>query len=245
MEEQKNDDKSITLKTSTLWKIGTFVFLGLFIISLMTGGFGIKKSNEITGAVVQPTAPSAPTAPTPTVKVTIDKDDPVLGDPKAEISIVEFSDFQCPFCERAFTGAIKDLKESSYFKNGEVNLVFKQLPLTSIHPFAQKAAEASVCAYKQGKFWEYHDTLFENQAALDVASLKKYAADLKLDTKKFDTCLDNGEAVDKVTKDTNLGTSAGVRGTPFFAIMNKDGETQTISGAYPFANFETAIKALQ
>ena len=95
--------------------------------------------------------------------VQIEDNDPILGDANAGISIVEFSDFQCPFCGRVHTDALADFKQSSYFTNGEVNLVYKQFPLSSIHPFAQKAGEASLCAHDQGMFWEYHDTLFANQ----------------------------------------------------------------------------------
>ena len=249
MEEKNNsEEKTITLKKSTVWQITTFVFLGLLIISLFTGGFGLKGNSIPTGAVVVPTgaAPSQPqVAPSGDVKVSIEKDDPILGDPKAGISIIEFSDFQCPFCERAESGAIADFKSSDYFKNGQVNLVYKQFPLTSIHPFAQKAAEASECARQQGNFWEYHDVLFANQETLDVPSLKKYAADLKLDTKKFDTCLDSGGAVEKVKRDSTLAQNAGGTGTPYFVFINKAGKTQTVIGAYPFASFEAAIKALQ
>ena len=126
-----------------------------------------------------------------------------LGDKNAEISIVEFSDFQCPFCVRAFSGAVTDFKSSSYFTDGKVNLIFKQFPLTSIHPYAQKAAEASLCAGDQGQFWEYHDTLFANQQVLDETSLKSYAQQLGLDSAKFNNCLDNDEKEQEVKKKLN------------------------------------------
>ena len=238
MEEQsKSSDGTVTLKKSTIWKISTFVFAGLFIISLFTGGFGLG-SNDITGGVV---APSNPT-PTPTLNVNakdfVGNDDPILGDPNAKITIVEFSDFQCPFCKRAADDAVKQLIDSDYFKDGDVNLVFRDFPLTSIHPFAQKAAEAGQCAYDQEKFWEYHDLLFANQGALDTASLKQYATDLELDTDKFNECLDSGENKDEVAKDLEDAQKAGGRGTPYFIVGNVP-----VSGAQPFSAFEAAIQA--
>ena len=240
MEEEKVEN--ITLKKSTLWKLGAVVFGILFVLSLFTGGFrGSGGSGSGTGTV--PAEKVA--APTGNVKVSVDKTDPVLGDANAEVSIIEFSDFQCPFCARAHTGAMTEFKNSKYFKNGEVNLVYKHFPLSSIHPNAQKAAEASVCAQNQGKFWEYHDMLFEKGTnALDVVSLKSYAVSLGLDTGKFNNCLDSGDASGKVSNDMKQATDAGGRGTPYFVLINNDGETQVVSGAQPWPNFEAAIQSL-
>lgn len=238
------EGSTITLKKTTLWKVGTFLFLGLFVLSLFNGGFSFGDGGP-TGAAIVPTGGDTVPAPSGSVKVSITDADPVLGDADADITIVEFSDFQCPFCARAFTGSLAEFKESSYFKDGEVNLVYKHLPLTSIHPFAQKAAEASECANRQGKFWEYHDTLFTNQQSLDIASLKNYAGQVGLDTGTFNSCLDNDEAAAKVRKDLGEATAAGGRGTPYFVLINGDGDTQTVSGAVPWANFEAAITALQ
>ncbi len=240
-----SEEGTVTLKKSTIWKISTGVFAVLFIISLFTGGFGISSNDSPTGAAVAPTAPSAPSAPT-NVKVTVDKDDPILGEKDAKISIVEFSDFQCPFCARAATGAVAEFKNSDYFKNGEVNLIYKDFPLNSIHTFAQKAAEAAQCAYDQDKFWEYHDKLFENQRALTVDDLKKYATDLELNTGDFNECLDSGKYIKEVNADLSAATAAGGQGTPYFVIVNnKNGKAQGVSGAVPFANIENAIKAVQ
>ncbi|MEM3067362.1 MAG: thioredoxin domain-containing protein [Thermoplasmata archaeon] len=246
--DMEEKETSITIKKSTLWKVGTFVFLGLFIISLFTGGFnGILSGWSSTGKVIaNPTANPTPNLPSNgDIQVKVAADDPVLGNKNAEITIVEFSDFQCPFCARVQTGALAEFKNSNYFKKGQVNLVYKHFPLNSIHPQAQKAAEAAECANRQGKFWEYHDKLFENQNALDIASLKQYATQVGLDTAKFNKCLDNGEATAEVNKETSEATAAGGRGTPYFVLVNKDGETQAISGAVPWANFEAAIKALK
>ena len=234
--DDSEENATITLKKSTVWKMAAFVFAGLFIVSLF-GGFGDG------GGGIEP--PTGDVIAPGNVRITIADDDPVLGDEDAPISIVEFSDFQCPFCARAASGAVADFKNSDYFKNGEVNLVFKQFPLNSIHPQAQKAAEASECAHDQGKFWEYHDLLFLNQQALDIVSLKAYALQLGLDQATFDSCLDSGAKTESVNADTAAAAAAGGRGTPYFVIVNEDGDTQAVSGAVPWANFEAAITSLQ
>lgn len=231
-------DDTIKISKSALWKVSTFVLvIALVVVLIVTSGGGSPSGN-----VVNPDS-AAPT--TAGVKVQIEENDPVLGNPDAKVTIVEFSDFECPFCERAYSGAIADFEQSDYFTSGKVNLVYKHLPLNSIHPDAQKAAEAAECANRQGKFWEYHNTLFENQQYLDVSSLKKYAANLGLDTAEFNSCLDGNEAKAEVQKETTQATTAGARGTPYFVVINTaTGDTQVVSGAVPFAQFEAAINAV-
>src|SRR3989344_928402 len=204
MTDEKKEE-TITIKTSALWKFGTFVFAILFFLSI----FGAFNGN---GKVIKEIIPSdnAPSV-SGNLKVEIEANDPVLGNPNAEISIVEFSDFQCPFCERVYSGALTDFKDSDYFKNDQVNLIYKQFPLTSIHPQAQKAAEASLCANEQGKFWEYHDLLFANQDALDEPSLKSYAVQLGLNTGNFNTCLDGDKMKSEVSKESTQASVAGGR----------------------------------
>lgn len=231
-------EEHISIKKSTLWKVGTFVFAALFIVVLIVGSSGNPTGKTVDANNQDPTGGK--------VVVSIDNDDPVLGNPDARISIVEFSDFECPFCGRVAFDALTDLKSSSYFKDGEVNLVYQHFPLNSIHPDAQKAAEASECANNQGKFWEYHDILFANQQALDTTSLKAYASQIGLNQEEFDSCLDNGEEKAEVNSDLTAATKAGGRGTPYFVIVNHDSdETTTVSGAVPWANFESAIKSIQ
>jgi protein-disulfide isomerase len=119
----------------------------------------------------------------------------------------------------------------------QVRIVYKDFPLDNIHPHARKAAEAARCAGEQGKYWEYHDILFANSTALDPTNLKKFAADLKLDTGRFDTCLEGSKYASAVAKDQAEGTQAGVGGTPAFFI---DG--RPLSGAQPFASFQDLIE---
>jgi protein-disulfide isomerase len=112
------------------------------------------------------------------------------------------------------------------------------LPLTSIHQYAQKAAEATECADEQGKFWEYHDLVFANQSAIDVDSLKGYAGQLGLDTGTFDECLDSGEQNSEVEKDLEDARASGASGTPAFFING-----ELVSGAQPFSAFQEIIDA--
>ena len=242
-EHHKEGEGTITLKKGTLWKGAAVIFGLLFLISI-TGVF--DGGGSANGNVVVDTGSHQNPGTTGSVRVQIEDNDPVLGDPDAGVSIVEFSDFQCPFCARAATGALTDLKNSDEFKNGDVNLVYKHFPLNSIHPHAQKAGEASLCAHEQGQFWEYHDTLFENQHSLTTDSLKSYAAQLGLDTAAFDSCLDGNDFRSEVNKETAQATAAGGRGTPYFVVVNNDnGDTQTVSGAVPFSSFQAAISAVQ
>jgi protein-disulfide isomerase len=237
--------EQFTIKKETLWKVIAFVFAALWLFTLY-GSDSMGSGNAPTGNNnLAQVPPSVQNPPTSNIKVTIDDTDPILGDKNAEITIVEFSDFQCPFCARAANGAVAEFKQSSYFKNGEVNLVYKHFPLSSIHPDAQKAAEASACAQDQGKFWEMHDIIFANPQQMNVASLKSYAGQLGLNQGDFDSCLDEGKKAGKVANDLKQAGEAGGRGTPYFVITNKDGETTVVSGAQPWVNFEAAIKTLQ
>jgi protein-disulfide isomerase len=177
----------------------------------------------------QPTGNSQPTKTGPTISLTgkIPR-----GNVSAPITIVEYSDFQCPFCKRVQPTLDQLLKDY----NGKIKLYYKHFPLNQIHPYAQKAAEASECAADQGKFWEYHDKLFENQNALDIQSLKKYAAELGLDTNKFNSCLDNGDKASQVNTELQEGISNGVSGTPTFFINGIE-----LVGAQPYDAFKQII----
>lgn len=167
-------------------------------------------------------------------------DDPTLGDPAAPVTIVEFSDFQCPFCGRFWQQTLPTIKEK-YITTGKVKFVYRDFPIASIHSEAEKAAEAAECADEQGKFWEYHDRIFQGQDELSVASFKRWATELGLDTNRFTECLDSGKYADEVAKDFQDGQAAGVTGTPTFFING-----ERLVGALPLAQFESAIEdALQ
>ena len=173
-----------------------------------------------------------------------------LGPEDAEIEIVEFSDFECPYCGAAmgtheglmsqfksrdpsWEAAIPKLKELA--EQGKIKLVFRHFPL-SFHQTAMPSAIASECAGEQDKFWEYHDVLFENQESLTATNLKKFAADLGLDTTQFNTCLDSEKYKAKVQQDMADGQGYGVSGTPAFFVNG-----QLLSGAQPFNAFGSLL----
>ncbi len=135
---------------------------------------------------------------------------PFHGPADAPVTIVEFSDFECPYCQ-AMLGTIKNVQETYGEK---VRLVYRQFPLNSIHPNAQKAAEASLCANDQGKFWEMHDLMFEDQRGLSVEALTKKAESLELDGPTFEECLTSNKYAEQVKQDVMDGTVVGVTGTP-------------------------------
>src|SRR5882724_2993317 len=168
----------------------------------------------------------------PRVEVAVDSAR-VRGNPKAKVMIVEFSDFQCPYCGRV-EGALKSVLAKH---QDTVALAFRDYPLTQIHPFAQGAAEASRCAGEQGKFWEYHDLLFADQGNLDRNGLIAKAAKLQLDAKQFDACISSEKFKAAIQQDNQEGMRAGVNGTPGFFINGV-----FLSGAQPEAVFEKAIE---
>ena len=172
----------------------------------------------------------------PQIQVSAD-DDPVLGNPDAPVTIIEFSDYQCPFCRRFWQQTLPLIKQN-FIDTGKVKLVYRDFPL-NFHQYAQKAAEAAECAGEQGKYWEYHDILFERQAewsAQGVQKFKDYAVELGLDLEQFSSCLDSGKYAQEVQKDYQDGISYGVRGTPTFFINGVK-----IVGAQPYQTFETVI----
>jgi len=181
------------------------------------------------------TPPPVPTvSPVPAPGPTVD-DDPARGPQDAPVTMIEFSDFQCPYCARFFRDTLP-LILGNY--GDRVRFVYRDFPLTSIHSLAQKAAEAAECADDQGAFWKYHDLLFENQSALDEESLKGYAASLGLDTVAFNDCLTSGKYTAEVRKDVQDGLAAGVQGVPTFFINGVP-----IAGAQAYPVFEDAIEA--
>jgi protein-disulfide isomerase len=180
------------------------------------------------------------------VVLTLDGE-PAKGDKSARVVLVEFTDYQCPFCGRYVRDAYAQI-EAEYIKTGKLRYVIREFPLESIHPQAFKAAEAALCAGDQGKYWEMHDRLFANQRALAPEQLSAHAQAVGADGAKFDECLQRGVKVAKVRKDLDDGLKAGVTGTPAFFVGVADGGTvkvaRVVKGAVPFAAFKEAIDAV-
>lgn len=215
------------------------IFAGCLVIAAAiygSGGVTIGGGREATDLPsVAGEEGTKPSAGAEGVNISAD-DDPYLGKEDAPVTIIEFSDLECPFCERFHTQTFPQIK-SQYIDTGKVKFVYRDFPLP-MHTNAQKAAEASECADEQGKFWEYIDLIFANQASLSLASLKSWAGSLGLNTSDFNKCLDSGRYADEVKKDLADGQAAGVQGTPAFFVNG-----QLVSGAQPFESFQSLIEA--
>ncbi len=186
----------------------------------------------------------------PLENVVINTSGPAVGEANAKITMVEFSDFQCPFCGRYSTQTMSQVVDA-YVKTGKVKYVFRNFPLDQLHPNASKAAEAAACAGDQGKFWEAHDRFFKNQSALDSKEMVGHATVLGLDVPKFQQCVESGKYTAKVKADQAEGSKFGVKGTPtfFFGLTDpKDPSkilaVKLLSGAVPFDNFKDVIEGL-
>ena len=168
----------------------------------------------------------------PRTPVEVADGDPVSGPAGAPVEIVEFSDFQCPFCQR-LTGTLDRLK-AEY--GDDVRLVFKDYPLPN-HAQAFKAAEAGLCANAQGRFWELHDAMFAQQDELEVDDLKRRAGELGLDQAAFDACLDSGRFAEQVNADLRYGQAIGVQSTPTVFINGR-----AVMGAAPYSVFDEIVR---
>ena len=176
------------------------------------------------------------------------KDDHIYGDPNAPISLVEYSDYECPFCKR-FHPTAKQLVDNN---PGKVNWVYRYFPLQFHNPGAQKEAEAAECAAELGgndAFWRYTDTIYErttsNGKGFPIANLVPLAKEIGLDTDTFKTCLDSGKMAKRVEQDLQNGAAAGVSGTPAnILIKHATGQVVVASGALPLVNLQTSLNGL-
>ena len=222
------------------WKTTTVVLIILLAVFVWrSGNVSAPGNGGAAGAAVAapaaPSAPSAPSAPPVDMKALLD-DDAVKGDPKAPVTIIEWSDYECPFCGRFYTETFGQIDEQ-YIKKGKVKLVYRDFPL-SFHQQAQKAAEAAECAGEQGKYYEMHNLLFEQGVQGGVPGFKGFARQLGLNQAEFDSCLDSGKMASEIQKDMADGGRVGIQGTPGFIVNG-----QLISGAQPFSVFQQAIEA--
>lgn len=225
----------LEFKKITLWKFSTIILAILFLISIFTYGFR-GAPDYPTGAAVVKNDQIIPNQE-PIIKADISlKGEPCKGDKDAEVTIIEFSDYQCPFCTRYFQQTFPEIEK--LIKEGKVRYCFKDYVLP-FHPQAGPASIAANCADEQNKYWEMHDLLFEKDEWKDgdpTEALLTYAKELKLDEKDFKKCFENPKNKDEIDEDFQEGAKAGVEGTPSFFING-----QLLVGAQPWMNFKEII----
>ena len=189
-------------------------------------------------------------APDPTHDIAVNVEDaPFLGDKNAKVSLIEFTDYQCPFCGRHAKQTLPRII-ADYVGPGNLKYIILEAPMESLHPAAWKAAEAAHCAAEQGKYWEMHDQIFANQRAIEQKDLSFYAKVLGLDVAKFDDCLATGKTSVFIRRNRSEAEKAGVEGTPtfFLGVTDPNGSTvktsRKIVGAMPYDDFKDAVEGL-
>ncbi len=253
--EDEKQSTHISINKST-YKLLIITIVSVAIVSAFLGGYVIGgETVEPKEIIIRESMPNSQTKPAtqeqfgPQIirNISLD-DDPMRGNPDAVITIIEFSDFQCPFCAKFHKETLPQL-EQNYISTGKVNFVYRDFPITSIHPNAIPAALASECADDQGKFWEMHDLIFENQRTWQgleipqsVGLFKQYASELGLDSNEFDLCVDSGKYLEEVSNDLDEGRAYGVTGTPGFFVGNEKIGFVKLIGAQPFSSFQRVIE---
>lgn len=243
------NDKDSVIGKNDLDKTN-FLAISILVSAIIVSGsliyvFGPNKGGDI--PTVDNMENSGSDYPSPVDGVMIASlidNDPTKGDANAPVTIVEFSDFECPFCGR-FRDNTLPLIIKNYIDTGKVKLVYRDFPLGNIHPQAMLAAQAAECANEQGRFWEYHNVIFDNQDSLSTDIYKVWASRVGLNMSQFNSCTLSQKYSDEVSRDIKDGQQAGVSGTPTFFIGPSDGKAIMLVGAQPYAVFSAAIdKAL-
>lgn len=236
-----NEGLNLGLRGTPSFYINGFPVQGAQPFELFQYAFDLALKGTLADAYEQQPTPT-PAAPAGPLNVPLD-DEPTIGDPNAPIVIIEYTDFQCPYCSRHFAETFPVLLQN-FVNTGQVRYVFKDFPLTSIHPQAMGAAEAARCAHAQGAYLRMHDALFANQAQWSGQPdpnpyFLSYAESLGLDNEQFKSCLDNHTYQAAVEAELQEGIQLGIRGTPAFFING-----YPLSGAQPYPVFEQAISDL-
>ena len=216
-----------------------FLPISILVAAALIAGAIIYNTGAKT--VGKPSAETITETAGPVVQGDLADDDVILGDSKAKVIIVEFGDYQCPFCGRFFSQTEPQLRKE-YIETGKAKMVYRDFVF--LGPESETAALATQCAGEQGKYWAYHDRIFEieivdgreNNGNLSVALMKSLAGELGLNQLKFDSCLDSKKYLSEIKKDYNDGVKAGVSGTPATFINGT-----LVSGAQPFSVFKQAI----
>ncbi|MEX2272213.1 MAG: DsbA family protein [Vicinamibacterales bacterium] len=220
--------------------------VSLIALSIVLISVTLIGRPEGEGEASPPTRPVRNSPPLPKEPVSL-QGAALQGRPDAPIAIIEFADFECPYCAKFARETWPVLRER-YVASGQVLMAFRQLPLENIHRFAMTAAESAICAGRQGRFWDMHEVLFQNPKRLDAASVRDYGKSLGLDSAAFVSCLE-GEAVEQVRADQDAARSLGISGTPTFLLGRTQPNgmvlvTERLGGAAPVAMFAEALDRL-
>ena len=241
----------ITMKKSAYYGLVVTAIVGIAVGTFFVGYFVASFANTpdyVTRSQLEDLlSDTQPTVAIPQKLIISLDDDPMLGNPDAPVTVVEFSDFQCPFCSR-FHQETLPLIVKNYVDSGQVNIVYRDFPIDRIHPNAKITHIAAECADEQGMFWQYHDILFERQSQwnkMDSESITnqvvEYAHLLSLDVDSFSECLRNPAIAAEVNADKADGTKYGATGTPAFFIGNEQTGYIHVNGAKPFESFVQVI----
>ncbi|MBI4017692.1 MAG: DsbA family protein [Candidatus Aenigmarchaeota archaeon] len=239
---RESHQDAVTIPKNTV-KWVALLLVALNVFTFLIGSF---VQTGASGANIAPQGSGDAAAPPSRVTVT-DVGAYSIGDEDAKITIIEYSDFQCPFCRSFWQGTLPEVK-SAYIDTGKTRLEYRHFPL-SFHPAAQPSAEAAECAGDQGKFWEAHDAIFSNQAKQGQGTISYTKNDLKawlsgvqgLDVEKAMKCLDDGAKRARVAADVADGNKYGVSGTPSFFIGSPSKGYVLLVGAQPFEAFQQVL----
>lgn len=225
------------------------------IQALINAQLAVQKQLDEIKAMLKAGAGAPPAAPAPApaianVDYVIDlANAAVKGAPNARVAVIEFSDYECPFCSRHALNTLPQLAKE-YIDTGKVRYVFRNLPLESIHPNAMRAAAAAECAGEQGKYWQLHDRMFANQRALDLTSLVNHAKAEGLDATRFQLCVMSDKYAGKIRADQAEAGRVDATSTPSFFIAvlapgdSKARAVRMIRGAHPYPTFKAAIDSV-
>ena len=255
VEDHKKNEKVIKRSTFNSLIISIIIitgiaafFAGSFVSNLSSEQISQKElDNAIAELELKILEKQLPTKQ-PSIPLEISADnDPIIGNPDAPITIIEFSDFQCPFCARFHIQTLPTIMEE-YIEKGTVKLVFRDFPIQSIHPNAVPASVAAECANEQGKFKQMHDILFEKQnewsnleTVYAIELFNQYSEQINLEQEQFSSCLSTAKYVKEIQNDLDDGRTYGVTGTPGFFIGNQQIGFVELKGAQPFESFKNVI----